>query len=143
MAHDHLIEMLDLDAEVLHEYFRDLISWVGREAVDRPRIIDLGAGSGTGSLALARGLSGSTVTAVDVSPEMLFEPESVMSGGLARYPRLRGGTTLPTGCRILLPGFSPGRPGRYPDPSLRLEDFAGPWQLLQAQPWWRPVRLPR
>ncbi len=71
MAHDHLIELLDLDTEVLHEYFRDLISWVGREAVDRPHVVDLGAGSGTGSLALARELPGSTITAVDVSPQML------------------------------------------------------------------------
>jgi SAM-dependent methyltransferase len=71
MAHDHLIEMLDLDAEVLHEYFRDLIGWVAREAPDRPVIVDLGAGSGTGSLALARELPDATVTAVDVSPEML------------------------------------------------------------------------
>jgi SAM-dependent methyltransferase len=71
MAPDHLIEMLDLDAEVLHDYFRDLIGWVGREAPDRPHVVDLGAGSGTGSLALARELPGSTVTAVDVSPEML------------------------------------------------------------------------
>jgi len=69
--HDHLIELLDLDAEVMHEYFRDLIGWVGREAPDRPHVVDLGAGSGTGSLALARQLPGSTVTAVDVSPEML------------------------------------------------------------------------
>jgi SAM-dependent methyltransferase len=63
--------MLDLDAEVLHEYFRDVIGWVGREAADRPSIVDLGAGSGTGSLSLVRELPGSTVTAVDVSPEML------------------------------------------------------------------------
>src|SRR5947209_3679869 len=71
MASENMIEMLDLDAEVLHEYFRDLIGWVGREAADRPRVVDLGAGSGTGSLALARELPGSTVTAVDVSAEML------------------------------------------------------------------------
>lgn len=71
MAHDHLIEMLDLDAEVLQDYHRDLIGWVGSEAADRPRIIDLGAGSGTGSLTLARELPGSEITAVDVSPEML------------------------------------------------------------------------
>lgn len=69
--HDHLIEILDLDAEVLHEYVRELIGWVGREAADRPHVVDLGAGSGTGSLALARELPGATVTAVDVSPEML------------------------------------------------------------------------
>ncbi|WP_249997736.1 trans-aconitate 2-methyltransferase [Actinoplanes sp. M2I2] len=71
MAHNHMIEILDLDAEVLHEYHHDLITWVGREAADRPRVIDLGAGSGTGSLSLARELPGSRVTAVDVSPEML------------------------------------------------------------------------
>lgn len=68
-SHDHLIEMLDLDAEVLDDYVRDLIGWVGREAGDRPRVVDLGAG--TGSLALARHLPGATVTAVDVSPQML------------------------------------------------------------------------
>jgi SAM-dependent methyltransferase len=71
MAHDHLIEMLDLDAEVLHAYHHDLISWVGREATTHPRVVDLGAGSGTGSLALARDLPGATVTAVDVSADML------------------------------------------------------------------------
>ncbi|WP_320067580.1 class I SAM-dependent methyltransferase [Micromonospora sp. RTGN7] len=75
MAHDHdhnhMIELLDLDAEVLNDYFRDLIGWVGREAADGPRIVDLGAGSGTASLALARQLPDATVTAVDMSPEML------------------------------------------------------------------------
>ena len=71
MAHDHMIEMLDLDAEVLRDYHREVIGWVGREAAERPRVIDLGAGSGTGSLALARELPGAEVTAVDVSPEML------------------------------------------------------------------------
>lgn len=71
MAHDHMIEMLDLDAEVLHDYHSDVIAWVGREAAGNPRIVDLGAGSGTGSLALARELPGARITAVDVDPEML------------------------------------------------------------------------
>ncbi|MBU2670699.1 class I SAM-dependent methyltransferase [Actinoplanes bogorensis] len=71
MAHDHMIEMLDLDAEVLSDYHRNLIAVVGAEAGDHPHIVDLGAGSGTGSLALARELPGARVTAVDVSPEML------------------------------------------------------------------------
>lgn len=71
MAHDHLIEMLDLDAEVLSDYHHDLIAWVGREAPARPDVVDLGAGSGTGSLALARELPGARVTAVDVSADML------------------------------------------------------------------------
>ncbi|MEE6260016.1 methyltransferase domain-containing protein [Plantactinospora sonchi] len=71
MTHDHMIELLDLDAEVLHDYFHDLISWVGREAPDHPHIVDLGAGSGTASLALARELPDSRITAVDMSPDML------------------------------------------------------------------------
>ncbi|WFE62815.1 class I SAM-dependent methyltransferase [Micromonospora sp. WMMD714] len=71
MSHDSLIELLDLDAEVLHDYVHDLVGWVGREAAERPRVVDLGAGSGTASLALARQLPGATVTAVDQSPEML------------------------------------------------------------------------
>ncbi len=72
MAHDHhLIEMLDLDAEVLQDHHHELMAWVAREAADRPRVVDLGAGSGTGSLALARELPGATVTAVDVDAEML------------------------------------------------------------------------
>ncbi|GIF62360.1 methyltransferase [Asanoa ishikariensis] len=66
-----MIEMLDLDAEVLADYHRELIGWVGREAADHPRVVDIGAGSGTGSLALARELPGSEITAVDVDPEML------------------------------------------------------------------------
>ncbi|MEV0718145.1 class I SAM-dependent methyltransferase [Asanoa sp. NPDC050611] len=71
MAHDHMIEMLDLDAEVLQDYHRDLVAWVAREAPAHPRVVDLGAGSGTGALALARELPDATVTAVDVDPDML------------------------------------------------------------------------
>lgn len=71
MAHSHLGEMLDLDAEVLHEYHRDVITWVGSLTPERPHIIDLGAGTGTGALALARQLPDAEVVAVDVSEPML------------------------------------------------------------------------
>jgi SAM-dependent methyltransferase len=71
MAHPHLAEMLDLDADVLHEHHRDVITWVGSLTPDRPRIIDLGAGTGTGTLALARQLPNAEVVAVDVSEPML------------------------------------------------------------------------
>ncbi len=71
MAHSHLAEMLDLDAEVLHDYHHDLITWVGSLAPGRPRIVDLGAGTGTGTLALARHLPQAEITAVDVDEEML------------------------------------------------------------------------
>ncbi|GGK24725.1 SAM-dependent methyltransferase [Pilimelia terevasa] len=66
-----LAETLDLDVEVLHEYHRDLIDWVASATVDRPRVVDLGAGTGTGAVALARRLPRAEVYAVDVSDEML------------------------------------------------------------------------
>jgi SAM-dependent methyltransferase len=71
MTHSHLAEMLDLDAEVLHEYHRDVITWAGSLTTGRPRIVDLGAGTGSGTFALARHLPGAEVTAVDVDEEML------------------------------------------------------------------------
>ncbi|MEU1883876.1 class I SAM-dependent methyltransferase [Micromonospora rifamycinica] len=84
MPHDSLIELLDLDAEVLHDYVRDVVGWVGREAAGRPHVADLGAGSGTASLALARQLPGATVTAFDQSPEMLAHlRERAEAAGLA------------------------------------------------------------
>lgn len=71
MAHSHFAELLDLDVEVLHEYHRDVIDWVAALVPDRPQIIDLGAGTGTGTLALARRLPSARVVAVDVSEPML------------------------------------------------------------------------
>jgi SAM-dependent methyltransferase len=68
-----LAELLDLDAEVLHDYLSSVIDWVGELAADQPprRILDLGCGTGTGSLALLRRFPGSEVTAVDASAPML------------------------------------------------------------------------
>ncbi|MGI8447233.1 MAG: class I SAM-dependent methyltransferase [Streptosporangiaceae bacterium] len=66
-------ELLDLDAEVLHAYLSSVIDWVGELAADQPprRILDLGCGTGTGSLALLRRFPGSEVTGVDASAPML------------------------------------------------------------------------
>jgi SAM-dependent methyltransferase len=81
MAHEHghhqqhhgdgLAQMLDLDAEVLHDYYREVIGWAGSLVPENPRIVDLGAGTGTGTIALARHLPGAALTAVDVDEEML------------------------------------------------------------------------
>lgn len=71
MAHSHMTEMLDLDADVLHEFHDDLIAWVGAQTHDRPLVVDLGAGTGTGALALARRIPGAQVIAVDVDEDML------------------------------------------------------------------------
>ncbi|GIF20399.1 SAM-dependent methyltransferase [Actinoplanes tereljensis] len=66
-----LAEMLDLDAEVLHDYYREVIGWAGSLVPENPRIVDLGAGTGTGTLALARHLPTADLTAVDMDEEML------------------------------------------------------------------------
>jgi SAM-dependent methyltransferase len=68
-----LTELLDLDAEVLHDYLTGVVDWVGELAADQPprRILDLGCGTGTGSFALLRRFPGSEVTAVDASAPML------------------------------------------------------------------------
>ncbi|MFB9832539.1 class I SAM-dependent methyltransferase [Actinoallomurus acaciae] len=71
MTHSHFAELLDLDADVLHEYHHDLIDWIGSLTPDRPLVVDLGAGTGTGALALARRLPDARVVAVDVSEPML------------------------------------------------------------------------
>lgn len=71
MAHTHFAELLDLDAEVLSDYHREVFAWVGAAATDRPHVVDLGAGTGVGALSLARALPGATVTAIDVDEEML------------------------------------------------------------------------
>ncbi|WP_424217330.1 class I SAM-dependent methyltransferase (plasmid) [Streptomyces sp. BI20] len=67
-----LAGLLELDGEVLAPYFAGLTDRLA-ELVDRPpaRVLDLGSGPGTGSLALARRFPGARVTAVDLSARML------------------------------------------------------------------------
>jgi SAM-dependent methyltransferase len=66
-------ELLDLDAEVLHTYLSDVIDWVQELAADLPprRILDLGSGTGTGALALARRFEEADVIALDLSAPLL------------------------------------------------------------------------
>jgi len=68
-----LAELLDLDAEVLHSYLSEVTGWIRELAADPPprRILDLGSGTGTGTLALLQRFERADVIAVDISAEML------------------------------------------------------------------------
>lgn len=64
--------LLDLDGEVLQTYLTELTAWLGDLGDRRPgHIVDLASGTGTGALALARQFPAATVTALDLSPQML------------------------------------------------------------------------
>lgn len=69
--HDALADILDLDAEVLHEHLTEVMNWVHEHAGGAATVLDLGAGTGAGTLALARRFPAAEITAVDVSPQML------------------------------------------------------------------------
>jgi len=70
---DDMAEMLDLDGEVLHGYLSAVISWVKDLTVDVPprRIVDLGSGTGTGTIALAQAFPAADVLAIDTSDNLL------------------------------------------------------------------------
>jgi SAM-dependent methyltransferase len=70
-AHEHLADLLDLDAEVLGDYHREATEWVSATLPQQARVIDMGAGTGTGTLALARQLPDAEVIALDLDEEML------------------------------------------------------------------------
>jgi SAM-dependent methyltransferase len=68
-----LAELLDLDAEVLGAHLSEVIDRVGDLAGDPPprRILDIGSGTGTGALALARRFAQAEVIALDLSAPLL------------------------------------------------------------------------
>ena len=69
---DHLSELLDLDAEVLADTAREIHDEIERLA-DGPirTIIDIGAGTGTGTIGLLRRFTDAHAVAIDASEEML------------------------------------------------------------------------
>jgi SAM-dependent methyltransferase len=67
-----LAELLDLDAEVNAAYLDAVVGWITEQADREPAtVLDLGAGTGSGSLALARRLPGASITAIDAEPTYL------------------------------------------------------------------------
>jgi SAM-dependent methyltransferase len=79
-----MADLLDLDAEVLSDYHREVAEWVSASLTQRSRVIDLGAGTGTGTLALARQLPDAEVIALDVDEQMLKHlQDKARASGLA------------------------------------------------------------
>lgn len=84
--HDSIAGLLDLDALVLHPLLSDITTWVQARAAARPvrRILDVGAGTGTGTIALAERFASADIVAVDVSEEMLHRVrDRAADGGLS------------------------------------------------------------
>jgi ubiquinone/menaquinone biosynthesis C-methylase UbiE len=74
--HDHA-ELLDLDARVLGGYLDELVAWTAALAPPDVRtVVDLGAGTGVGTLALARRFPSADVVAVDRTPAMLHRTQA-------------------------------------------------------------------
>jgi len=90
-GHDHgneaaLADMLDLDAEVLHEYLAEVTDLIHQHAGNGPvrRILDMGAGTGNGALVLTRRFPEAEATAVDASAFMLAHlQDKARAGGVA------------------------------------------------------------
>jgi len=89
-AHGHadpsLAALLDLDARILHRHLLEVTTWIRRLARDTAGrvVVDLGAGTGTGTVALARRFGRAEVVAVDASAAMLARvAERAVVDGLA------------------------------------------------------------
>ncbi|WP_405821120.1 class I SAM-dependent methyltransferase [Streptomyces sp. NBC_00838] len=86
-ADDDQAEILDLDAEVLAGHTASITAWLPVEAAPR-HIVDLGSGTGAGTLALLKRFPGAEVTAVDTSAAHLRRlVEKAGSEGVADHVR--------------------------------------------------------
>ncbi len=67
---DSPTDLLDLDAEVHRGYLESLVEWIADRSTPRV-IVDVGAGTGTGTRVLAERFPEAELIAVDRSPQML------------------------------------------------------------------------
>jgi SAM-dependent methyltransferase len=78
--------VLDLDARILHRHLLEVTTWIRRRARDTAGrvVVDLGAGTGTGTVALAQRFGAAEVVAVDARDDMLARvAERAVVDGLA------------------------------------------------------------
>jgi SAM-dependent methyltransferase len=81
-------EILDLDSEVLAEHIASITAWLPIET-SPSRILDLGAGTGAGTLALLERFPEAEVTAVDLSATHLYRlREKASAAGVADRVRI-------------------------------------------------------
>ncbi len=85
-----MTDLLDLDVQVLHDYWTSALDWVRDQAAGSApaRVLDLGAGTGTAAIGLAGRFPQAQVTAVDIEENSLRSlRERAAVYGLA--PRVR------------------------------------------------------
>ncbi|WP_327186892.1 class I SAM-dependent methyltransferase [Streptomyces sp. NBC_01334] len=89
-------EILDLDAEVLAEHIASLTAWLP-VGTSPARIVDLGCGTGAGTLALLERFPEAEVTAVDVSDAHLdrLREKTVAAGAADRVRIVRADLDAP------------------------------------------------
>ena len=88
--HDNYTDLLELDADVLHDYWSAALDWVRDAAggATRTRLLDLGSGTGTGAIGLAQRFPSAEVVALDISPVSVDRVRVKAAGlGLARRVR--------------------------------------------------------
>lgn len=66
-----MAQMLDLDALILREHLHEIFNWIAAHQPAPSTIVDLGAGTGTGTLGLAQTFPHANLVAVDQSEFML------------------------------------------------------------------------
>ncbi|GAA2727465.1 class I SAM-dependent methyltransferase [Cellulomonas aerilata] len=66
-----LPDLLDLDAQVLGAYLPAVTAWTAEHVTDVRTVLDLGAGTGAGSVALAERFTDAQVVALERSPAMI------------------------------------------------------------------------
>jgi SAM-dependent methyltransferase len=121
-----LAELLDLDGVVLRDYWADALTWLRRAAAHLPRarLLDLGAGSGVGTIALAQRFAGADVIAVD-QDEAMLEHVRAKALDLGLAPRVR------TVCADLDAGLPDVEPVDVSWASMSLHHLADPDRLLR------------